>query len=90
MPTCSSLYSADYATSPHCFDELDLALDRIENGDDLGVWLLRLDDTRLVPRRAREWQVDRREYGIVTRRAHSRDEIHQALTDEFLRLRSRS
>jgi hypothetical protein len=38
----------------------------------------------------REWAADRGEYGLVTRDARTREEIHQALTDEFLRLGSRS
>lgn len=47
------LWSAEYACSPWCFDELDLALDRQSNGV-VELWILRIDTTRLVPKRARE------------------------------------
>ncbi len=43
----------DYACSPWCFDELDLALKRHKEGR-LSLWLLCVDDTRVVPPAARE------------------------------------
>lgn len=48
-----ALWSAEYACSPWCFDELELALDRHAQGV-LELWLLRVDSTRVVPTRARE------------------------------------
>lgn len=48
-----ALWSAEYACSPWCFDELELALDRHANGM-IDLWLLRVDSTRVVPTRARE------------------------------------
>lgn len=46
------LWSSAYACSPWCFDEMELALDRHEQGK-LELWILRVDNTRIVPRRAR-------------------------------------
>lgn len=48
-----ALWSAEYACSPWCFDELELALDRHAKGA-LDLWLLRIDKTRVVPLRARD------------------------------------
>jgi len=48
-----AIWSAEYACSPWCFDELELALDRHAEGV-LDLWLLRIDKTRLVPLRARD------------------------------------
>lgn len=48
-----ALWSSAYACSPWCFDEMELALDRHEEGK-LELWILRVDDTRIVPKRARE------------------------------------
>lgn len=48
-----ALWSAEYACSPWCFDEMEIALDRHAGGA-LDVWLLRTDKTRVVPVRARE------------------------------------
>jgi hypothetical protein len=48
-----AVWSAEYATSPWCFDELDLALKRQESGK-TEVWLLVVDDTPIVPPAARE------------------------------------
>jgi hypothetical protein len=47
-----ALWCREYACSPWCHDELDLALDRNAGGH-LQLWLLSVDDTRMVPRRAR-------------------------------------
>ncbi|MBN9477263.1 MAG: toll/interleukin-1 receptor domain-containing protein [Burkholderiales bacterium] len=47
------LWSSAYACSPWCFDEMELALDRHEEGK-LKLWILRVDDTRIVPKRARD------------------------------------
>jgi hypothetical protein len=48
-----ALWSTEYACSPWCFDELELALDRHASGA-LELWLLRVDSTRVVPTRARD------------------------------------
>ena len=47
------LWSSAYACSPWCFDEMELALDRHAAGK-LKLWILRVDDTRIVPKRARD------------------------------------
>ena len=47
-----AVYCAEYACSPWCYDELELALDRHGSGK-LKLWIIRIDDTRIVPSRAR-------------------------------------
>lgn len=48
-----ALWSSEYACSPWCFDEMELALDR-HAGACLDLWILRVDATRIVPKRARD------------------------------------
>lgn len=48
-----ALWCAEYACSPWCYDELEIALDRQELGK-TQIWILCIDDTRIVPTRARE------------------------------------
>lgn len=48
-----AIWCKEYACSPWCFDELDLALKRHKEGR-LTLWLLCVDDTRVVPPGARE------------------------------------
>ena len=47
-----AIWCKEYACSPWCFDELDLALQRHKEGR-LSLWLLCVDDTRVVPPAAR-------------------------------------
>jgi len=47
-----AVYCTEYACSPWCYDELELALDRHGSGK-LKLWIIRIDDTRVVPTRAR-------------------------------------
>lgn len=47
-----SLWCKDYACSPWCYDEMALALRRHEEGR-IVIWLLCLDETRIVPPKAR-------------------------------------
>jgi len=47
-----AVYCADYACSPWCYDELELALDRKELGK-IKLWIFCVDDTRIVSKRAR-------------------------------------
>lgn len=63
------LWSSAYACSPWCFDELELALDRQAEGG-LKLWILRVDETRIVPKRARD---------LLFYDAHSRAEIEARL-----------
>ncbi|MFD1989946.1 toll/interleukin-1 receptor domain-containing protein [Paenibacillus nicotianae] len=42
----------EYACSPWCFDELELALDLHEKGK-IEIWIFNIDDTRMIPKRAR-------------------------------------
>lgn len=58
-----AVYSTEYACSPWCYDEFELALDRHGSGK-LKLWILCIDDTRMVPKRARSllnYNVRRRE-----------------------------
>lgn len=77
-----ALWSAEYACSPWCADEMEFALDRRESGA-LDLWILRLDQTRIVPRRARELlfheapdraQMEARIKGLLERITVSADE----------------
>ncbi len=61
--TFIAVYCAEYACSPWCYDELELALDLAEK-EQIEIWILCVDDTRIVSKRARElvfYQVKRRE-----------------------------
>jgi TIR domain len=60
-----ALWCKEYACSPWCFDELDLALERRETGA-LTLWLLQIDDTRIVPPAAR---------GLISYWLSTRDEL---------------
>jgi hypothetical protein len=48
-----AMWCKEYACSPWCYDEFELAPDRHEAGK-LNLWIFLLDDTRIVPRRARD------------------------------------
>ena len=48
-----AIWCQEYACSPWCFDELDLALDRHNEGKQ-ALWILNVDGTRMVPPRARD------------------------------------
>lgn len=67
--TFVALWSLDYASSPWCFDEIEFALDRQESGA-LDIWFIQLDDTRIVPPRARN---------IVSYKAVGRDELKSVI-----------
>ncbi|WP_178019609.1 toll/interleukin-1 receptor domain-containing protein [uncultured Paenibacillus sp.] len=43
----------EYACSPWCFDEIEMALDRVESGS-MDIWIFCVDNTRIVPKRARD------------------------------------
>jgi hypothetical protein len=76
------LWCAEYACSPWCADELEIALERAPLG--LRLWLLMLDDTRMVPRKARSLQ-------FVS--ARTRDELESkvlAQLSTLLKARNRS
>jgi hypothetical protein len=51
-----ALWCAEYACSPWCFDEIELALDRFDSGK-MQLWVIALDDTRFVPKRLRDRNV---------------------------------
>lgn len=63
--TFIAVYCAEYACSPWCYDELELALDLREKGQ-MEIWILCVDDTRIVSKRARE---------LVFYRVKTREEI---------------
>lgn len=48
--TFIAVWCSDYACSPWCMDEMEMALDRIK---DINLWIIRVDETRIVPKRAR-------------------------------------
>lgn len=60
-----AVWCQEYACSPWCFDELDSALQRHRKGQ-MELWLFRVDDTRIVPREARN---------LLNHRLHNREEI---------------
>lgn len=71
-----ALWCREYACSPWCFDELELALDRHAKGD-LDLWIFRLDDTRMVPTRARQ---------LISHEAKSRQELDGRVTSLLSRI----
>ena len=66
-----AVYCAEYACSPWCFDELELALELKEKGK-IQIWILCVDDTRVVSKKARE---------IINYRVNSREEIEGKILD---------
>lgn len=48
-----AIWCTEYACSPWCFDEFELALDRSEAGK-MELWIFCIDGTRMVPKRARK------------------------------------
>ncbi len=64
-----TLWSQEYACSPWCFDELDLALKLNQEGR-LQLWLLCLDETRMVPPMARK---------LVNYPARTREELEDRI-----------
>jgi hypothetical protein len=57
------LWCKEYACSPWCFDEIEIALERHAQNK-MNLWILCVDETRIVPRRARSllyYQVQSRE-----------------------------
>lgn len=48
-----AVWCQEYACSPWCYDEFDDALERQKNND-MDIWLICVDDTRIVPKGARE------------------------------------
>jgi hypothetical protein len=54
----------EYACSPWCFDEIELAFNRFDSGD-MKIWIFCLDDTRMVPIRSRNCVT----YSVNTREA---------------------
>jgi hypothetical protein len=59
------IWCKEYACSPWCYDELEIALKRQKAGD-LTLWFLRVDDTRIVPPDARN---------LISYWARSREEL---------------
>lgn len=74
-----ALWSSGYACSPWCHDEMELAL-QLRKAGKMDIWLLQLDDTRVVPPGAR---------GIVAHPGRSRDEF-QANLIALIERRTRS
>lgn len=64
-----ALYDVHYACSPFCYDELAQALER-HAAHKIGLWILRLDDTRMVMPGARD---------LPSQQASSRPEVDGAI-----------
>jgi hypothetical protein len=64
-----AIWSKEYACSDWCFDELSLALERQEAGK-LKVWILCVDNTRIIPPGARN---------LINYPARSREELERHL-----------
>ncbi|MGL5256407.1 MAG: toll/interleukin-1 receptor domain-containing protein, partial [Proteocatella sp.] len=64
-----AVYCADYACSPWCYDELELALD-LHAKKKMKLWLLCVDETRVVSKRARK---------LIHYRLKTREEIEGKL-----------
>lgn len=64
-----ALWSAEYACSPWCYDEIALAL-QLRSAGELEVWLLQLDDTRIVPPGARK---------LISQPCRSREELQSTV-----------
>ena len=64
-----ALWCKDYACSPWCYDEMDSALKRHEE-QQLTMWLLCLDETRMVPPKARQ---------LISYPAYTREALEGAL-----------
>lgn len=64
-----AVWCREYACSPWCFDELELALDRQKEGN-MKIWIICTDDTRIVPTRARN---------LHYYSANSREEIERCI-----------
>ncbi|MDZ8264403.1 toll/interleukin-1 receptor domain-containing protein [Nostoc sp. ChiQUE01b] len=60
-----ALWCREYACSPWCFDEMELALEKHAQSQ-LELWIFCVDDTRIIPRRARD---------LVFYQIKSRDEL---------------
>lgn len=48
-----AIWCREYACSPWCFDELNIALESL-NKDDNSLWIFRTDKTRMLPPNARK------------------------------------
>ena len=64
-----AIWCSDYACSPWCYDEFDLALARSKTGR-LTLWIMNVDDTRIVPPAAR---------ALVSYRCRTREELERHL-----------
>jgi hypothetical protein len=71
------IWCQEYACSPWCFDELELALN-LQNAGKLAIWLFSIDDTRIVPRNAR---------GIVSYSARTRVELEKHVLAQLEKLK---
>ena len=64
-----AIWCAEYACSPWCFDELDIALNRNAENK-MALWIITVDKTRIVPPKAR---------GLTFLNGHSREEIEASI-----------
>lgn len=60
-----AVWCAEYACSPWCFDEFEIAMNRKEEGK-MEFWIFCVDDTRIVPIRARD---------LINYKVRSREDI---------------
>lgn len=73
--TFIAVYCAEYACSPWCYDELELALDLGEKKQ-LDIWLICVDDTRIVSKRARN---------LVFYQVHNREDIEGRILELIMK-----
>lgn len=73
--TFIAVYCAEYACSPWCYDELELALDLREKKQ-LDIWIICVDDTRIVSKRARN---------LIFYKVHNREEIEGKILELIMK-----
>lgn len=71
--TFIAVWCKDYACSPWCMDEMEMALDRI---DSINLWIICVDETRIVPKRARD---------LLNYPVHNREELEGILLKLLLK-----
>ncbi|MEJ9227725.1 toll/interleukin-1 receptor domain-containing protein [Priestia aryabhattai] len=72
-----AVWCTEYACSPWCFDEFELALDRAD-AEEIELWIICVDSTRIVPKRARNLH-----YYSVTSREEIEGCISKLLENEI-------
>ena len=66
-----AVHCEEYACSPWCFDELELALD-LQESNKMKIWIICLDNTRRIPKRSRE---------MIVKNGRTREEIEKSIME---------